>query len=451
LEDPDSWWVLGVVLLLVLFNSVFVAAELMVRHTPAKKRLEMSLKRLDIHQYVSAAQLGMTVSSLGLGWVGGSFLFQWMESGLNRFGLSDGTVQIIAFFLVFLLLTLLHAVFGEILPKLFALSKPENVMRFLTPWVLGCYHVFRPVVQILRQLTVFLSRKLGMDAGEQRVQTEKEIRRSLEQSYQHGVIDPTAFALVDNVFALVDRVVREVMVPRVEMVCLYQGQSEQEMFQTIRQSSHTWFPYCGKDKDEILGVIHIKDVFEKMREGDDFSIRDLVRPAMFVPETMELKAVLRRFRQENTGLVVVIDEFGGTSGLVTMEDIMNEMLKEIPRLLPEEKQPLSDSIKMEIDPGWLIDEVNQVFHCHIQDDHNDTIGGWLFSRLEKAPEVGDQVAFSHLLFRVKQVDHLRISKIEVSLYKRHAWAPEAERAGEFRFSEPVPPKWENVMPQFSEH
>ena len=112
MEDPDSWWVLGVVLLLVLFNSVFVAAELMVRHTPAKKRLEMSLKRLDIHQYVSAAQLGMTVSSLGLGWMGGSFLFQWMESGLNRFGLSDGAVQIIAFFLVFLLLTLLHAVFG---------------------------------------------------------------------------------------------------------------------------------------------------------------------------------------------------------------------------------------------------------------------------------------------------------------------------------------------------
>lgn len=322
-------------------------------------------------------------------------------------------------------------------------------MCFLTPWVLGCYHVFRPVVQILRQLTVFLSRKLGMDAGEQRVPSEKEIRQSLEQSYQHGVIDQTAFALVDNVFALVDRVVREVMVPRVEMVCLYKGQSKQEMFQTIRQSSHMWFPYCGKDKDEILGVIHIKDVFEKMREGDDFSVRDLVRPAMFVPETMELKAMLRLFRQENIRLAVVIDEFGGTSGLVTMEDIMNMMLKEIPRPLPEERQPLSGSIKMEIDPGWLIDEVNQVFHCHIQDDHNDTIGGWLFSRLEKAPEVGDQVAFSHLLFRVKQVDHLRISKIEVSLHKRHAWIPEAERTGEIRFSEPV--KWENVMPQFSEH
>lgn len=450
MEDPDSWWILGVVLLLVLFNSIFVAAELLVRHTPAKKKLEMSLKKVNIHQYVSAAQLGITISSLGLGWMGGSCLFQWMESGLNRFGLSDGDVQLIASSIVFLLLTFLHAVFGEILPKLFTLSKPENVMRFLTPWVIGCYHIFRPVVQILQRITDFFSRKLGMDVDKpKKVQSEEEIRQSLEQSYRHGAIDQTAFTLFDNVFAFVDRVVREVMIPRVEMICLYEGQSFQDILQTIKQSGHTRFPFCGKDKDEILGVICMKDVFEQMKEGDDRSVKDLVRPALFVPETMELKAMLRHFRQEKARLAVVIDEFGGTSGLVTMEDIMKEMLKEVPHQALKDERPLSHATSIEIDSGWLIDEVNQYFHCHIQDAYNDTIGGWIFSQLEKAPEVGDQVAFNHLLFSVKQVDHLRITKIEVSINKKHAFLPKIERTEEILFSEPVHSKWENVVPQLS--
>ena len=450
MEDPDSWWMLGVVLLLVLFNSIFVAAELLVRHTPAKKKLEMSLKKINIHQYVSAAQLGITISSLGLGWMGGSCLFQWMESGLNQFGLSDGAVQLIAFSIVFLLLTFLHAVFGEIMPKLFALSKPENVMRFLMPWVIGCFQIFRPFVEILQQLTGFLSRKLGMDADKmKKVPSEEEIRRSLEQSYRHGAIDQTAFTLYDNVFAFVDRVVREVMIPRVEMVCLYEGQSFQEVLQTIKQSGYTRLPLCGKDKDEILGVICMKDMFDKMKEGDDFPVKELVRPALFVPETMELKAMLRHFQQEKTGLAIVIDEFGGTSGLITMEDIMKEMLKEAPYPALEEQSLLSQAKTIEIDPGWLIDEVNQYFHCHIQDAYNDTIGGWLFSKLEKAPEVGDQVAFAHLLFNVKQVDHLRITKIEVSFNKENVPLPKLNRTEDILFSKRVHSKWENVVPQLS--
>jgi CBS domain containing-hemolysin-like protein len=236
----------------------------------------------------------------------------------------------------------------------------------------------------------------------------------IEQSHKSGIIDHVELTLFDNVFDFADRVAREVMVPRVKMVCLYLHRTFEENFAIIKNSHHTRFPLCGADKDDIRGIIHIRDVYERLTEGETPDLLRLVRPVVVIPETMELKDILRAMQKKRTCMAIVVDEFGGTSGLVTTEDIIEEIFGEIQDEFDDER-PFFQKIPegTSIDSRLLIGDVNDYFGLEIDDPDNDTIGGWLFSQLEKVPEVGDEVIYGEWTFKVQEMEQLRISRILV--------------------------------------
>jgi CBS domain containing-hemolysin-like protein len=209
------------------------------------------------------------------------------------------------------------------------------------------------------------------------------------------------------------------MVPRVKMVCLFQDNTFDENFQIVKESHHTRFPLCGKDKDDIKGIVHIRDIYNCLADGKKPDFITLARPVVVVPETMELKDIFRNLQKNRVEMAIVIDEYGGTSGLLTTEDIIEEIFGEIQDEFDDElpliQKQGEDTV---IDSSLLIEDVNDYFKISIEDPDNDTIGGWLFSELDKVPREGDQVVFDGWTFTVQEMDQLRISRIVVSPHDR---------------------------------
>ncbi|WP_240627341.1 hemolysin family protein [Thermoflavimicrobium daqui] len=411
------------VLILVLLNGFFVAAEFAIVKVRSTQIAHLETRRGKIAQkvianldaYLSGTQLGITLASLGLGWVGEPFIAKLIEPVFIYFQLPEWAMQTASFAIAFSVITFLHIVLGEMAPKSLAIRQAEKVALWTATPLNWFYQLFKPFIYVLNGSANLVLKMFGVELKEtQQVHTEEEIRMLLAQSHQGGVIDQTELTLFDKVFDFTDRVAREVMVPRVNMICLFEGNTYQENLQIINQNHHTRFPLCGKDKDDIKGIIHIRDVYDRISKGDEPYFKDLVRPAIVVPETMELQDILKTLQKNKVEMAIVVDEYGGTSGLVTTEDIIEEIFGEIQDEFDDEK-PFFEKIGNEtsIDSRLLIEEVNEYFQINIDDPDNDSIGGWLFSRLERVPQVGDQVEFEDYLFTVKEVDRLRITRILV--------------------------------------
>lgn len=412
------------VILLVFLNGFFVAAEfaiVKVRSTRIEqlkgKRAAVARKVIaNLDAYLSATQLGITLASLGLGWIGEPAIAKMIEPALKYFNIPEWGIHAISFGISFSIITFLHIVLGEMAPKSLAIRQAEKTTLWTATPLNWFYTIFKPFIFVLNGTANLFLKMLGIDMNEnQQAHTEEEIRMLLAQSHKSGVIDQTELTLFDNVFEFTERVAREIMVPRVKMDCLYLDSSFEENYRIIKETNHTRFPLCGVDKDDIKGIIHIRDVYEKMIEGNTPDLMELVRPMIIIPETMELKELLKNLQKNKAEMAIVVDEFGGTAGLVTTEDIIEEIFGEIQDEFDNEKpffQPNAEGTS--IDSRLLIEDVNDYFKIDIQDPDNDTIGGWLFSQLETLPKVGDQVRFGKWLFTVEEMDQLRISRIMVT-------------------------------------
>lgn len=418
-------WKILLVIFLVLLNGFFVAAEfaiVKVRSTRIAKLVTTQGKRAqkviaNLDAYLSATQLGITLSSLGLGWVGEPAIAQLIEPAIRFANLPEWLIHPTAFVIAFSIITFLHIVLGEMAPKTLAIYKSEQVTLLTATPLDWFYRLFQPFIYVLNQSANLMLKALGFKWNEsQQAHTEEEIRMLITQSHQSGVIDQTELMLFDNVFDFADRVAREVMVPRVNMVCVYQDQSFDKNLDILKKSTHTRLPLCGEDKDDIKGIVHVRDVYERVIENVDTSLSHLARPVVIVPETMEIKDILRTLQKNKVGMAIVVDEYGGTSGLVTTEDIIEEIFGEIQDEFDDQEIPffLKKGSQTSIDPRLLIDEVNEHFQLDIQDTNNDTIGGWLFSQLEKVPEKGDRVLYADCQFIVEKMDQLQIRRIIVS-------------------------------------
>ncbi|KFZ39977.1 MULTISPECIES: hemolysin family protein [Thermoactinomyces] len=411
------------VLIFVLLNGFFVASEFAIVKVRSSRIAQIDTKRgrvaqqvlSNLDEYLSATQLGITLASLGLGWIGEPAIARSLEPFFRWVGIPELLIHTISFAIAFSLITFLHIVIGEMAPKSLAIRQSERITLWTSVFLHGFYRLFRPFIFLLNQSANWFLQRFGVGTSEtQQAHTEEEIRMLIAQSHRSGFIDQTELKLFDNVFDFTERVAREVMVPRVRMHCMYVEKPLEENLNIIKQFHHTRFPLCKYDKDNIQGLIHIRDVYEQLVEGRKPDLTALVRPVVVVPETMEIKDVLRQLQKKKTGMAIVIDEFGGTSGLVTTEDIIEEIFGEIQDEFDDER-PFFQKEKQGIliDSGLLIEEINNYFNIHIEDEDNDTIGGWLFSKLEKVPSVGDQVEFEGFVFTVKEMDQWRISRILV--------------------------------------
>ena len=425
-------WNLFLVFILVFLNGFFVASEFAIVKVRATRIAQLSaegnrramvadkvIRKMDA--YLSATQLGITLASLGLGWIGEPAVAKLIVEpllGLLPFAIPEWLVHTLGFGVAFAIITFLHIVLGEMAPKSLAIRRAEGTTLWTATPLNWFYKLFYPFIWTLNTAANKILSWVGVDeelTEHQQAHTEEEIRMMVAQSHKSGHIDQTELSLFDNVFEFTDRVAREVMVPRVDMICLYTEDPVEENLNALRKSRHTRFPLCREDKDDIIGIVHIRHVYEVLLTKEELDLTALTQPVIRVPETMEVKDVLRILQKNRSEMAIVVDEYGGTAGLVTTEDIIEEIFGEIQDEFDDERPFFQkNGTATSIDARLLIEEVNEYFHTDIDDPDNDTIGGWVFSQLNEVPEVGDEVTYQDFIFKVQETDQYCVGRLLVT-------------------------------------
>ncbi|WP_276676969.1 hemolysin family protein [Selenomonas artemidis] len=432
------------VVFLIFMNGFFVAAEFCCVKMRSS-RLETMIaegssrakyaKQLTDHldSSLSVTQLGITLASLGLGWVGEPAVAQLILPLTRSVGLSDDVGHTVALAIAFSLITSLHIVLGELTPKSMAIANVERIMLAIAFPMVLFGKVMKPFVWILNTVANHISRHLGYEVmGENEdAHTEEEIRLLMKESYRQGLINSTEADFVDNVFSFTELNAREIMVPRTDMICLYLDDTPAERIKTILEEQQTRYPVCYEDKDHIIGFIHVKDLLPPLVRGETLNLRRYIRKALIVPESMDGSVLLRTMQAQGSQLAIVADEYGGTAGMVTVEDIVEQIVGDIRDEFDEERESLEwrgEDIGS-IDAKLLLEEVNDLLGIRIEDEDVDSIGGWIYDRLGEAPRVGHMAAHTGALFFVEEVDGVRITRVLVRLPHTEAEQGEAVAAG----------------------
>ena len=418
------------VVFLIFMNGFFVAAEFCcVKMRPS--RLETLIaegssragyaKRLTDHLDVSLSvtQLGITLASLGLGWVGEPAIATLILPLTRIMDLPDEVGHTVALAIAFTIITSLHIVLGELTPKSMAIANVEQIMLSIAfPMVLFS-RVMHPFVWVLNTIANHISRSIGYDVkGENEdAHTEEEIRLLMKESYRQGLINSTEADFVDNVFSFTELNAREIMIPRTDMICLYLDDTPAERVATILEEQQTRYPVCYEDKDHIIGFIHVKDLLPPLIRGEQLNLRRYIRKALIVPESMDGSVLLRTMQEEGSQLAIVVDEYGGTAGMVTVEDIIEQIVGDIRDEFDEERESLEwrSPGLCSVDARLLLEEVDDLLGIRIEDEDVDSIGGWLYDQLGEAPRIGHMAAHMGVLFYVEEVDGVRITRVLVHL------------------------------------
>ncbi|TCZ76142.1 HlyC/CorC family transporter [Paenibacillus albiflavus] len=412
---------------LVALNGFFVAAEFsivkvrqsrlqqLVSEGNGKAKYALSVtQKLDA--YLSATQLGITLASLGLGWIGeGAVSTLLIEPLLSLVNITSPTlIHSISFVLSFAIITFLHIVLGELAPKSLAIRKSEAASLWISMPLILFYKLFKPVIWLLNSAANHFLRLIGIEPAseDEGAHTEEEIRILMNQSAKSGIIDKDELALFDNVFEFSDRVAREVMRPRMDVECLLLNHTFEENLHIVYETKHTRYPVGEHDKDEIVGFVHITDLLTADPDEEQ-DLRKYIRPILSVPESMEISRVLKLMQRKHSQLAVVIDEYGGTAGIVTLEDILEEIVGEISDEFDIDERPMVEKVDhaTSVDGRYLIEDLNDILGIEIEDDEVDSIGGWLFKRLEGIIDVGSQVRYDSHIFEVAETDRLRIVRV----------------------------------------
>lgn len=432
-DDPSFSIIMlqiALAILLVFLNGLFVAAEfsfVKVRPTRLAQLVEEGNRSAKIAQvcvnnidaYLSVCQLGITLASLGLGWLGEPLVAKLIAPLMHHFGIvSPAVVHSISFVIAFATVTFMHVVFGELVPKSLAIQQSEKVTLLLAAPMRLFYYLFYPGIILFNGTANGLLKMFGIKPVSEREDShsEEELQMLVSQSYQGGHLDKDEWRLLQNVFALEKRIAREVMVPRPEVVFLDLNNNKQENINIARESEHTRFPLCDGDSDSVVGLIHIKDLFKL---DADTSIDQVKRNIMMVPEGVPLDQLLKQFQQSHQQMALVVDEYGGTSGIVTMEDVLEELVGEIqdefdnetPQVISEKEGTFI------VDGKMLLDEATELFKLPVKENEEyDTLGGYVFGRLGNRPKVGDMVESPTHLLEVVEVHGLRIKRIRINIF-----------------------------------
>jgi len=413
------------VVALILLNGFFVSAEYaMVKARSSRidtlvadgRRGAILARNItnNLESYLSACQLGITLASLGLGWIGAPAIGRILQPLVNLLGYSEAVVHGISVTIAFIIITVLHIVLGELAPKTIALRKSNSVTLLSAAPITLFYKIMSPFIWLLNGLAHQILKFLHIEPESEQdsAHTEEEIRILMNESNKSGLINNTELALVNNIFGFAETTAREIMIPRTEMICLYKHVPREENIELAYDGMRTRYPLCDGDKDNIIGFIHIKDLLRT----SEIEYPNIVRPIITVPESIHISALLKLMQRGKSQIAILIDEYGGTSGLVTMEDIMEEIVGEIQDEFDEER-PGIEKIRDDeysIDGLMLIDEINERFGLELDTNDYDTIGGWLYSRLETIPpQKGQSLEFDNHIYIVDETDNKRISRIQL--------------------------------------
>lgn len=427
---------------LILLNGVFVAAEYSIV-TVRKTRIEqlvsdgnagaravMNATR-NLDRLVATVQLGVTVCSLGVGWVGEPALAHLVEPAFRFLPASTGfiTSHAVATTIGFIGITFLHMIIGEQVPKIGSLQRSEGISLVLARPMMFVAGLLRPVIVLINAITNALLKLLGIEpsAGHTLVHSVEELRMLVEQSREAGFLEVEEHEIAQRAFGLGELSARDVMVPRTEVAAVSASVGLEELMERIVADGHSRFPVYHGTLDNMIGVVHVKDVLKYLQQPDRarFNVRQVMRDPLFVPETLPANELLAIMRARRTHIAVAVDEYGGTAGIVTLEDIVERLVGSVQ---DEFEQP-EVRIQRQPDGSYLVNglvnlsELADAIAVDVESDDYSTIAGHVFGLLGRRPEVGDEVKDDdRFTARVEALDGLRIALLRIMPTQR----PEAK-------------------------
>jgi len=371
-------------------------------------------------------QLGVTVTSLAIGALGEPIFAHIFEPVLST---------VLAVILGLVILTFLHVVIGELVPKGIALGHPERTALVFSGPTRVFFIVLGPFIWFLERSTELVLGLLGQEppGAEHEAHSEAELRMLLSSSAEQGEIARGEQEMLYKVFDFADKEVADVMVPRPEVAAIAVSLPPEEALQAVLDSPYTRYPVYRESLDDIVGVLHIRDLVEAIYDRGlaAVDLAQIVRPAYMVPETKDLVALLTEFRRTNQHLAIVIDEYGSTDGIVTLEDLLEEIVGEIEDEfdLPDETVERVDADTVRIDGTFTIDDFNERFKVELPEEDYHTVAGFVFGRLGRAAVPGDEVAHDGVRFRVESVEGQRIDRLLVTFQPSHRQEPGPDAPG----------------------
>ena len=411
---------------LILLNAFFVAAEyglvtarrtriVELQHQGNRRAREVLRITSDPPHFIAAMQLGVTLTSLAIGAIG--------EQALSKL-FDEFLATVLAVVLAYLLLTFLHVVIGELVPKGIALGHSEGTALFVVAPVRLFFIVMRPLIWFLQRSTEIVLRWLGLrpPSADDDVHSEAELRMLVSQSTEHGEIEQQEQEMLYKVFDFADKEAKDVMVPRPEVVALSIDLPPEKCLEAVMDSPFTRYPVYRETLDNVVGILHVRDLFRALRDRGmhEVKVEDIIRPAHIVPETKDLAALLAEFRRANQHMAVVVDEYGDMEGIVTLEDLLEEIVGDIEDEfdLPDESIEQIDEDTVMIDGTFPIDDFNQRFNTSMPAEDYHTMAGFVFGLLGRQPEKGDTIMHDGMRFDILEVEGSRILKLAVTFEQR---------------------------------
>lgn len=416
------------IVILIIATAFFVATEFaIVKIRPSRVDQMVSEKRKnalavqkvigDLDGYLSACQLGITITALGLGWLGEPTVEALLLPLFEQLSIPAPLTSLLSFLIAFLFITYLHVVLGELAPKTVAIQKAEAVSLWTAKPLIFFYKMMYPFIWLLNGSALGLVRIFGLKAAKEseEAHSEEELRIIISDSYESGHINKTEYGYVNRIFAFDDLLAREIMVPRTDMVCLYVNKTFEENFQIIKREQYTRFPVVLDNKDNILGMINTKQLFHHYADHQEVDLLKMINPVLTVSESMQVKTLLKKMQQERTHIAILLDEYGGTSGMITIEDILEEIVGDIRDEFDTEEKVDIEKINEGhyiVDGKVPLSRINELLDVEIESEGMDSIGGWLYGHNTELKK-DSEWTYQNLTFIIREKERHRIRKIEI--------------------------------------
>jgi CBS domain containing-hemolysin-like protein len=405
-----------ITLVLVFLNGFFVASEFAIVKIRASQ-LELKAQSgnsaailskhivLNLDGYLAATQLGITLASLGLGWIGEPVVSKIIENFFEYIGmeLNPELAHDIALPIAFTTITVLHIVFGELAPKSIAIQRSESTTLLIAYPLQFFFCVFRPFIWVLNGIANFLLKLVGLTSihGSE-VHSSEELKYLVEQGKESGVIEPSDYKIIKNAFDFSEQTAKQIMIPRMKVFTIDVNNFTEIVFEKAINESYTRIPCYEDNLDNIIGVVYLKDILLKSRKNESFNIRDIMRDMMFVPETKRIGQLLNEFQLHHQQIAGVINEYGGFEGIITMEDILEELVGEIQDEYDNEMPVVekTGNKTYTVVASATLDDINELLPHPIiedekQDDQYETLAGYLILKLGRIPNMKDKITFSN--------------------------------------------------------
>ncbi|MFT8321055.1 MAG: hemolysin family protein [Bacillus sp. (in: firmicutes)] len=418
--------------ILIACTAFFVASEFAIIRVRSSKidqfieegnKSAIAAKKVisNLDEYLSACQLGITITALGIGWLGEETIQHIIRPFLEMISVPETAIKILSFSLAFAIITFLHVVVGELAPKTLAIQKAETIALLTARPLIGFYKILYPFIWLLNGSARVIVGAFGLKpvSEHELAHSEEELQIILSESYKSGEINQSEFKYVNKIFEFDNRIAKEIMVPRTEMISLEKTSTLEDLLEVIHEEKFTRYPITDGDKDHIIGMINVKEIMAELLRTRDLTSKKLdpyIRPVIRVIETFPIQDLLVKMQKERIHMAILMDEYGGTSGLVTVEDIIEEIVGEIRDEFDIDEIPSIQKVKEDhyiIDAKVLITQVNSLLNVEMNEDSIDTLGGWILTSNFEATE-GDTITFESYSFKILEMEEHHIKYIEVT-------------------------------------